>query len=320
VAPLAAGTAVVALMALPHLFPLERVNPMTAAIAWLSTLAIRAAVAVGAAVFIFVYVPQTGLARAVADWCWHEVLPVLTDVFGLSGHPVSHAAVALPALALAASVLWLAVGLFRGWVGVRRTLRRAIGKGPLGSTVVDEQDVVLAVTTLGRSRVLVSDRALRTMDEQELEAGLAHELGHIHRRHRPLLLSGAVLAALARLLPGTRATERALRFSLERDADEYAVRRTDDRLALAGAICKAAVARASVALAGLGEPGSVTGRLRLLVDNVDHRSERLERSAKALTGLLALVALILSVGVPAMAAAGPEGLQALATHDICHHH
>lgn len=318
-APLAGGLAVLALMALPHAFPFQRLGPLTAAGAWFATLAIRAAVAVGAAVFVFVHVPQTALARAVADWCWHRVLPVLTDVFGLSGHPVSHAAVALPALTLAASLLWLGFGLFRGWVSLRRTLRRAIGTGPLGSTVVEQRDIVLAVTKLGRGRVLVSDQALRTMDAAELEAGLVHELGHIHRRHRPLLLAGSVFAALARLLPGTRAAERGLRFSLERDADEYAVRHTRDRLALASAICKAAVARPSAVLAALGEPGSVTERLRLLVDEVETPSRRLELFGRALVAVLGLTALALVLGVPLLAATGPDAFQALAGSDICHH-
>jgi Zn-dependent protease with chaperone function len=309
------------LLVAPHLFPLQRVSPLTGAAAWLSTLAIRATVSVGAAVFAFVYVPQTALTRAVADWCWHEVLPTLTDLLGFSGHPVSHAAVALPALMLVASLLWLGFGLLRGWMGVRRTLRRSIGTGPLGSTVVeDDRDIVLAVTRLGRGRVLVSRRALRSMDEAELQAGLAHELGHIHRRHRSLLLAAAVLAALARPLPGTRAVERGLRFSLERDADEYAVRKTRDRLALASVICKAAVARPSSAVVALGDPGSVTGRLRVLVDPVEAPSRRLRLSATAFVGVLAVAAAALMLAVPALAVSAPGGVQAAGSSHVCHHH
>jgi len=313
------GAAVLVLVALPHVFPLQRVAPMTAAAGWLSALAIRAAVAVGAAVFVFVHVPQTDLARAIADWCWHRVLPVLTDALGFSGHPVSHAAVALPALTLAASVMWLSFGLLRGWFALRRTLRRTLGPGPLGSTVVEQEEIVLGVPKFGRGRVVVSDRALRAMDDAELEAGLAHELGHIHRGHRPLLLLGSLLAALARPLPGTRATERRFRFSVERDADEYAVRRTQDRLALASAICKAAVARPSAVLVALGHPGSVAERLRFLVDHVEGPSRRLERSARVMVAVLGLAAVLLMVAVPALAATGPDAFQGFASKDICHH-
>ncbi len=313
------GALVLVLMALPHVFPLQRVAPMTAAAAWFSALAIRAAVAVGAAVFVFVHVPQTAVARAVADWCWHRVLPILTEVLGFSGHPVSHAAVALPALTLAASVMWLGFGLLRGWIALQRTLRRTVGPGPLGSTVVEQEEIVLGVPKFGRGRVVVSDQALRAMDDAELEAGLAHELGHIHRRHRPLLLLGSVLAALARPLPGTRATERRFTFSLERDADEYAVQRTHDRLALASAICKAAVARPSPVLAALGQAGSVAERLRFLVDQVEVPSRRLERSARAMVAALGLAAVLLTMAVPALAATRPDALQAFSSNDICHH-
>ena len=119
----AVAVAVPAAVGLPHLLPLHRVKPATAAVVWLAALAIRALVAIGGAIFAFVYMPRTGVYDAVAHWCWHEVLPVVTTHLGLSGHPVIHAAILLPALALAASVLWLLFGLARAWLLLRVRLR-----------------------------------------------------------------------------------------------------------------------------------------------------------------------------------------------------
>ena len=229
----ATALTVPALVALPHLLPLHRVTPSLAALVWISALALRALIAIGGAIFVLVYLPQTGIYDAVAHWCWHEALPVVATHLGLSGHPLIHAAIVLPGLTLAASLLWLLFGLVRAWLALRAKLRDPVGEGPLGSTIIEDDDIVVGVAGLGRSKIVVSDVALGAMDSAELRASVCHELGHIRRRHRPLLLIASVLSAIARILPGTAAAERALRFHLERDADDYAVAHTRDPLALA---------------------------------------------------------------------------------------
>jgi len=306
--PLEAGVAIVvpAAVALPHLLPLHAVRPATAALVWLSALAVRALIAIGGALFTFVYMPQTGVYDAVAHWCWHEIVPAVTAHLGLSGHPVIHAAILLPGLALAASLLWLMFGFARAWLLLRARLRMAVGVGPLGSTVIEDRDVVVGVTQVGRGRIVVSRRTFGVMDSSELEASLSHELGHIDRRHRPLLLVAAVLVALGRLLPGTARAERELRFSLERDADEYAVRRTRDPLALASAICKAATARPLAAAVGLGGGGRVALRLDYLSGRAPRASRALERSARGLGVALVLIALGLSATLPSWALTLPS--------------
>ena len=291
---------------IPHLLPLHKVNPATAAIVWLAALAVRALVAIGAAGFAFLYMPQTGLYDAVAHWCWHKVLPVMVTHLGFSGHPVIHTAILLPTLALGTSVLWLLFGLARAWLLVRTRLRRAVGVGPLGSTVIADNDVIVGVTGVGRGRILVSRRALGVMDADELQASLSHELGHLRRRHRPLLLIASLLSALGRVLPGTRMAERELRFSLERDADEYAVRKTRDPLALASAICKAATAQPLHGAHGLGSGGRVTLRLDYLSGHGPSPSRGLERAARGLALVLTLMALALTVTVPSWALAVPR--------------
>lgn len=302
----------------PHVLALDRVTPLWAAWLWLSALALRALAAVGVAVAVLVYLPTTELFRALAELCWHEVLPVLALHLGISGQPLAHAASIAPGFALATSLLWLVGGLVRGWLALRRHLKRSVGEGPAGSTIVDEAQILVAATRIGRGRIVISRAALRFLDAEELAASLAHEEAHIRRRHRPLLFTGSVLAALARVLPGTRAAERELAFQLERDADEYAVRQTRDSLALASAICKAAGGFPGPILVGLGGGGRVTRRLRYLVDDAPSRSGALlEGSVRVLTVLLATGALYLGLGVLAgAAAAGPtdSALSAVCPH------
>lgn len=310
--------AIVVAVALPHLLPLHRVGPVVAAAVWLNALLLRAAVALGGAVFVFIYLPQTGLFQAIARWCLHEVVPLLAMHLGLSGHPLAHAALVLPALVLAASLMWLLVCLARAWMALRRQLRVALGAGPGGSTVISDEQVVVAVTALGRARIVLSDAALGVMDAEELRASVAHERGHLCRRHRPLLLLGSVLSALARPLPGTRAAELKLGFHLERDADEFAVRETRDPLALASAICKTAQSRAP-AWTGLAGRGPVTSRLEILVDGGARRSTAVERTAAALAALLAIMTLAIAVTVPAWIAASPATAAQSVSEDPCPH-
>ena len=312
---------VAAAVCVPHALPLHSVAPRTAGIVWLLALWLRALLMIATAVFFFVYLPQTHLFEEVARWCLHNVLPILSGHLGFSGHPVAHFAVLLPGLMLAASVLWMLAGLVRAWVALRLHLaRRALGTGPAGATVLDDDAIVVAVTRLGRARILVSRAALGAMDEDELAASLAHEQGHVRRRHRPALLLGALLAALARPLPGTRAAHRGLVFNLERDADEYAVERTRDPLALASAIGKTAAVPLP-GTTGLAGKGGVALRMSYLMDGGKCRStSRVERAARVTATFLAVLVVGLTATLPAWGVAAPARAAAadLAVDD-CHH-
>jgi Zn-dependent protease with chaperone function len=311
-AELGLAVAIVVAVATPHAVPLRRVAPMLAATVWLNILLLRAVIALGGAAFVFVELPQTALLQALAGWCLHEVLPLLATHLGLSGHPLAHAAHVLPAMALAASLLWLLVGLARAWAALRRQLRAALGAGPGGSTVIPDDKVLVALTALGKPRIVLSAAALDEMDAGELHASLAHERGHLRRRHRPLSLVASLLAALARPIPGTRAAEKELVFHLERDADEFAVRETRDPLALASAICKVAQSH-TPSLSGLGGRGRLGSRLEILVDGGPPRSAPLQRAAAAAAILLAGLTLAIGAAVPASlgspiaSAAAPAG-------------
>ena len=308
-------------MSMPHLLPLRALTPTTAAAVWLAALALRALVSVGAALFLFVYLPQTAVFEAVAAWCWHAVIPLLTTHLGLSGHPVADAASILPAVLLAGSFLWLIVGLGRAALSLRRWLsRHELAARPDGTTVVDEPDAVVAVTQFGPPRVVISRGALGLLDEAEVRASVAHEWGHVRRRHRPLLLAATMLASLGRWLPGTRAAERELGLALERDADVHAIRATGDPLALASAICKVALhGRTGQALTGLAH-GPVEARLELLLDGSGRRPSRIaDRGGKALAVALVALSLMLVASFPAWAAAStgdghPAGVPASCPH------
>jgi Zn-dependent protease with chaperone function len=310
------AAALTAAIVAPHLLPLERVTPIWAAAVWLAALALRALVAVAGAVFLFVHLPRTEAFDALTQWCIHELLPLLGNELAVSEHPVAHAASLLPGAVLGASLLWLALRLVRSWLALGRTLRRRLGEGPQGSTVVRDRQLLVAITGLGRGRIVISDAALRAMDAEELGASLAHEIGHLERRHRPMLLAASVLAAMARVLPGTGAAVRELHFQLERDADEYAVARTRDPLALASAICKAASVQAR-GLVALGGRGHARLRVGYLTDGAPSAGRPLEVTARALAGVLVGLAVVVAASVPLVVLAGHAPAQALAAD--CHH-
>jgi hypothetical protein len=312
----ALAVTVTAAIAAPHLIGLERVTPIWAAAVWLATLTLRALLAIAGAIFLFVHLPQIGLLDALTHWCLHEVMPLLTSELGISEHPVTHAAGLLPAAILAGSVVWLVFALTRSWLALARMLSGAVGEGPAGSTVVHDSLLLVAATRLGRGRIVVSDSALNAMDPQELQASLAHELGHLRRRHRPILLAASVLAAFARVVPGTRAARRELHFHLERDADEYAVSQTSDPLALASAICKTATG-APRGLIALGGRGHARLRVGYLIDDRPARAGRArEFATRALAVSLTGLALALAGTLPVLVLAHAP---AVAFSADCHH-
>jgi hypothetical protein len=314
--PTVALVALAALIA-PHLVPLRQAAPPAAITVWLLALALRAVAAVGLATLALIGLADVGPVRALLDWCWHEVLPDVPHELGFAEQPVSHAVVGVPAVALAASLLWLAFRLARADLALRRKLASAIGPGPLGSTVVADDRVVVAVASVGRGRLIVSDRALGELDPGELAAGLVHERAHLRRRHRPVLLLGALLAALGRPLPGTRAAERELRFHIERDADQATVRELHDPLALASAICKVAGVPGA-GMAGLGGRGRVTQRLEELLDGPLPGRIRSGRAAWALAASLLAVLITLGLTAPAWSF-GTGERAATEEHHACSH-
>lgn len=297
------GAAIIA----PHLMRLDSADAATAATIWFLTMCLRALVAVSAAVVFVLYVPATAVFQMVTHWCWHTAVPVVTTHLGLSGHNLGDLALLMPILGLSASLvsvcfgLWRATRIISAWVH-----HTSIGPGPDRSVIVGEHDIVVAAAGLRRPRVVVSAGALTTLDDEELAASLAHEHGHIARRHRFVMVFAEVCRALARFLPGTRNAVRELVFHLERDADRYAVKQRHHPLALATAICKAAQRQPvqAVALMALGGSGGVTRRVgQLLEEQVPPRSQA---GLRVLAMTMAVLVLALSSVMTATAVAGVD--------------
>jgi hypothetical protein len=308
-----AALLVVGVLSVPHLLPLDRVSPVAAAAVWLAALALRTVVVLGVALGALLVLPGTALFERVSGWELHQATGSIR--LDLSGEPVAHLAALAPPALVAVVLVVFAVTVGRGALALRRELgRRSLGRGPRDSVVIADPGLLVAVPGVGPARILLSNRALRELDDAELEGCLAHEAAHLSRYHRPLGLVAGCLAAVARPIPGTRAAERGLRLSLERDADEAAVARTGDPLALASAICKVAgqhrLGALTMGLAGMGE---TRARLDgLLAGDGLRGGIVLERGVAATACLLyvAVVALTAGVAVWLAHAAAPAGIAA----------
>lgn len=304
---LAAAAAAVAALAAPHLLTQARLSAPSAIALWVCVLALRAALALSLVVIAVLYLPATELFGLLTHWCIHAVIPFFATHLGFDGHRIGDAAVLVPALVIAASVLSVGFGIWHGARAAHSWLRRhSLGPGPSSSVIVGGSEVVVAAAGLRAPRVVVSAGALVQLDDAELAAGLEHEWGHVTRHHRFIALAGQLLAGLSRLLPGSRRALDHLHFQLERDADEYAVRRTGDRLALASAICKAAGARQghpTPALASLGGSG-VPERIRLLLRKPAGSWRAGNAAARLLSVAAAILTLTLVAATPVLAASG----------------
>lgn len=281
-----AGAVALAIV-LPHLLPLERVHPGTAAAVWSAALVLRALAVVAAALSLVWALPASEVFGLVTHWCWHAVLPFLAGHFGVNGHELGDVAALGPLVIVGTSLVWVAVGVWRAARALRAFLRGAAqGRGPRDSVLVADHGVVVAAAGLTRPTVVVSAGALAHLDDDELAAGLEHEHGHIQRRHRFVLLVAELCRAAARFLPGTRTATEELRFHLERDADQWAVRRNSDPLVLASAICKAGVHRLAFTpvLTPLGGRGATRRVNQLLAQ--PGRPGRPTRGPKALAALM----------------------------------
>jgi Zn-dependent protease with chaperone function len=295
----------VAAMATPHLLPLQRVAPSSAAAVWFLALCLRAFTAAATAFYLLFYFPHTDRFAGLSDLCFDRVVPLVSVRVHVSGMPFVSAAAAIPALVLTASLLSTVWVQLRSRLDARRMVKRlAIGDGPMGSTVLASDGFLMAVTRSGPPRLLVSGAALSELDNEELTAGLQHELGHLRRSHRPVLFVASLLRALARWQPGTASAYRELCFSLERDADEYALDQTRNPLALASAICKAAAGQASAPLMGLQGRARVGLRLEYLLSGGRQRaSDTVEKSARLLALAMLGLTLFLAASGPGFAVA-----------------
>lgn len=314
-----AGMMLVATAA-PYLFPTHALTPMTGAALWLSVLVLRALLVFVGALIAVLYLPATELFQLTTHWCIHAVIPFFATHLGFSGHRFGDAATLLPGFVLGLSLIWAMFVVWRTARGVRRWLRgNCLGEGPRQSLIVGGSDVIVAAAGIHGAKVVVSTGALVKLDEEELAAGLEHERGHIAHRHPYLSLAGNVAFAVARVLPGSRDALRRVQFCLERDADEYAIGRLGNPVALASAICKAAVDQptTSPALAGLAGCGTAA-RLRFLLDRSQARPHAAaELGARTLAAALIALVLFTAALTPAFAQAGVASVKGSSAAHSC---
>ena len=307
-------------IALPHLLRLSRSTPMAAVTLWTAALALRALLVIFIVLYVAFFVPGTEVFAELTHWCWHTVVPFLAAHLGLDGHYVGDAATILPGLLTMISLLSVTIGVARGTRAIGRLLaRESLGPGPSDSVIVTGQDVMLAAAGLSHPQVVVSAGALLELDDEELAAGLDHERGHIARRHRFLLVFAELCRSIGRAVPGSRHAISELAFHLERDADRWALRQSNNPYALASAICKAAGTNETTwARASLGG-GRASARLGELIDADDVPPTRgrwlLNATAATMVGLTLLVAAL----VPSSALAGSQQLGSAVPHYHCDH-
>jgi hypothetical protein len=251
--------------------PERQVRPAAGAAVCLSILGLRVVLSISVALFVLDYTSTGDHLTWIPAWCLHLATPLSLLQFhpGLGEHALGDIARLLPAIVIATATF---ISIRKVSQDNRKLTRwidsSRLGDGPAGSVIVRDPGMLLAVAGVRSPRVLVSPSTLVHLDDEELEAGLQHEFGHIERRHQTLSAAGSLLLGLSRPIPGGDETVARLRYFLERDADEFAVSRTADPSSLARAICKLSTASAGgqgFAITGLKGAG-VSERLGHLVE------------------------------------------------------
>ncbi|MBI5310871.1 MAG: M48 family metalloprotease [Actinobacteria bacterium] len=301
-----------AAIVIPSFLRLGRAVPSLAASIWIAVLLLRALFTILAAISLLALIPGTEAFAAISYWCWNATVPLLGTHLGVSGARLMQAITIMPLLLLSVFGVSRLTQIAKSHRAIRRRLRAvSLGKGPDGSVIVGGAQVMMGAAGLVRPEVVLSAGALTYLDDQELEAGLAHERGHIARRHSWWLAIAEVCGSIARPLPGTRHALGQLKFHLERDADHWAVARTRNPLALASAICKSASSPNPVGAFALSGDGAVARVDQLLAADANPRgSTSARRMLATLVMVLAVACVAIASSVPSAAASGVKHLGA----------
>lgn len=104
--------------------------------------------------------------------------------------------------------------------------------------VLDDDDFVLFSSTGGEPAIFLSTGLLKGLDREELRAALAHEVAHIERSKRPLLVILYVLRVIMFFNPVVLVDFRRIVNDEEKICDDSAVSVTENPAAMAGVIRK----------------------------------------------------------------------------------
>src|SRR5690349_23090842 len=116
-------------IAVPHVLPLQRVTPSSAAAVWFLALCLRAVAAVGGAFYLLFYFPRTDHFVTASNLCLDRA--VAGTHVHVSSEPFVYTGVAVPALLLSASLLGTAFGRVRTRLYARRLgTQLSSGDGP----------------------------------------------------------------------------------------------------------------------------------------------------------------------------------------------
>lgn len=182
--------------------------------------------------------------------------------------------------------------------GVVVRLARELAVEPPPTVVLETSAPVLFVSCEGgrSARLVLSRGLLERLDARELQAALAHELGHVARRDP--LLSWVLMGIRAALFfsPASQVLVRAIARDAERRADDLAAHLTKDPFALAAGLLKlfrlsqgSGREEEEEALWGglvmRARSAAIVERCRRLLDGAYGAREALGRTRMALAGL-----------------------------------
>jgi len=218
----------------------------------------------------------------------------------VEGFDVTLTALALLAVAVIAAGLVRCVSAWRrararidAWLRAARPL--TLAGADLPAFAVDADAPVMALAGVLRPRLLITQPVLDALTDEELRAGVAHELGHwrAYDNLKRLLMQAApdLLAATA----WAHSIERRWAAASEHVADRAAGDGGRERCALASALVKVArmtPAHAAVALpiSTLVDGGDITSRVRRLLDDAPVSAHSHSAHWIAVAGAAALLA------------------------------
>ncbi|MDA8088507.1 MAG: M48 family metalloprotease, partial [Nitrospiraceae bacterium] len=107
---------------------------------------------------------------------------------------------------------------------------------PGSISVLDDEDLALYSNTWRDPRIFVSRGLLRVLDKHQLQAALAHEIGHIRRSRKPVLTIAYIVRVLMFYNPVAMIEFRKLAQEEEKICDDFAVALTGRPQALREAV------------------------------------------------------------------------------------